>query len=151
MQMPDIHFIFRTHPVLPYTMLSEKYTDLDMFPQNCSVSVSSDINTDFDRCSFLLYRGSSVALYAVLNGLRPIYYGIPGEMSIDPLYLLGNWHITVQDTQDFETSIRSAMSMTDDEKQKQYSAALTFCKEYAAPPDASVVYNLVASKNQFNS
>lgn len=146
-KMPDVNFIFRTHPVLPFTMLSEKNTSLASLPSNCVVSDLKDINADFERCNFILYRGSSVALYAVLNGLRPVYYSLPAELSIDPLYLLDNWRLTVKDTEDFEKVIQADTVLQDAEKQKQYSSARSFCKDYVSVPDEAVLYDFIPSKN----
>jgi len=146
-KIPKINFIFRTHPVLPFTMLSKENANLALLPANCIVSDLPDINADFERCNFILYRGSSVALYAVLNGLRPVYYKLPDELSIDPLYLLNDWRFTVQDTKDFEGGLQSDSSLSEDEKQKLYSSALLFCKNYVSAPDESVLYNFMPSRN----
>lgn len=147
----EMQFIFRTHPVLPFSMLAEKYHEFGSLPENCKVSQEPGIDSDFDRSNFLLYRGSSVALYAVLNGLRPIYYSIPGEISIDPLYLLSHWHISVTGSDDFGTAVLADAAITAEEKQKQYSAALSFCKTYASAPDTELIYRLIKAGDPFTT
>lgn len=137
-QMPEIQFLFRTHPVLPFSMLSKKNTSLNVLPANCIISDEKDINADFAKCNFLLYRGSSVALYAVLNGVRPFYYHIQNEISIDPLYELKDWRITVKNSDEFKIAVMNESGFSVEEKQNQFLSALTFCKSYVSSADISV-------------
>ena len=139
--MPDVQFIVRTHPVLPFAVLAEKYHRFLVLPNNCIVSDLVSINEDFERSNYILYRGSSVAMYAVLNGLKPVYYGLPDEISIDPLYLLGNWRSTVQSKNDFSTLIITDKKMAETDKEKQYKEAIDFCCKYVTQPNEPVFFN----------
>lgn len=134
-----IEFIFRTHPVLPYSRLSRKYADLDRLPVNCSVSVGTPIETDFARSGVLLYRGSSVSMYAVLNGLKPVYLAVEDEMPIDPLYFLGNWRETVTDTHMFTQVVRH---FYDNEPAQLAGCAEAWraCSDYIQPVDEAVFF-----------
>ena len=145
--MPDMQFIFRTHPVLPFAMLAEKYHRFLVLPSNCIVSDFTSINEDFKRSNYLLYRGSSVAMYAVMNGLKPVYYALPNEMSIDPLYLFGNWRSTVQSKHDFSTLINTDKKMAENDKEKQFTEAIDFCNEYVTQTNEPAFFNNLSSPN----
>ena len=145
--MPEIQFIFRSHPVLPFALLAEKYHRFLVLPSNCIVSDLVSINEDFDRCNYVLYRGSSVAMYAVLNGLKPVYYSLQDEISIDSLYLLGNWRTAVQTKQDFSTLIKANKKMPETEKEKQYQEAIGFCRRYLTKPNEPIFFNTLSHPN----
>lgn len=135
----DIAFIFRTHPVLPYATLCEKYDDLDRMPANCTVSDERSIETDFARSGLLLYRGSSVSMYAVLNGLKPVYLAVEDEMPIDPLYFLGNWREVVSDTHSFTQAARNYFA-GDPAMRAGCTEAWRACSEYILPVDESAFF-----------
>ena len=144
-ELPDIQFIFRTHPVLPYHWLADKYPSLKDLPANCRLSELANINDDFFRCDLLLYRGSSVAIYAVLNGLKPFYYSIPNEISIDPLYMLGNWRAIIEDVDQFAAILAADKKLAANERTLQFDAAFSICKKYVQIPDEELFYRVVSS------
>jgi hypothetical protein len=144
----DMNFIFRTHPVLPYEMLVQKYTRFAILPVNCMVSDLADIEEDFKRTDFLLYRGSSVSMYATMQGLRPVYYAVAGEISIDPLYQLGNWRITIQDENEFADAIRTHTALLPSEKNEMYLSARSYCEDYLQMPDENNFCNTILLKKQ---
>ncbi|MES2330106.1 MAG: hypothetical protein V4539_10925 [Bacteroidota bacterium] len=145
-QSPAINFVFRNHPVLPYDMLSKKYKRFAKLPANCSLSNSPDINEDFKKSDFLLYRGSSVCMYAVMQGLRPVYYALPNEISIDPLYQLGNWRMTVQNEDDFMDAVGSHKNAPVLAKKEMYESARSFCDDYLQLPDENMFYHTILLK-----
>lgn len=142
-QSPGIHFIFRTHPVLPFSMLIKKYERFAKLPANCILSNVQDINEDFKRCHFLLYRGSSVAIYAAMQGLRPVYYALRGEISIDPLYLLGEWRMIVQNANEFLDAVTRHREISAVQKNEMYQSTRSFCEGYLQVPDENVFYNML--------
>jgi hypothetical protein len=129
---------------LPYAILAEKYISLAALPDNCRISELSNIHEDFSRCDLLLYRGSSVAIYAVLNGLRPIYYAIPGEISIDPLYLLNEWRVVVANAEQFKNAVDVHKNLTEEVLDTQYHLAFLVCREYVKMPDQELFYQAVS-------
>lgn len=143
-QSPDTQFIFRTHPVLPYQWLADKYPSLKDLPANCRLSEQANINDDFLRCDLLLYRGSSVAIYAVLNGLKPFYYSIQGEISIDPLYMLGNWRAIVEDVGQFTAILAADKKLAAKERRLQFDAAFSICKKYVQTPDEELFSKVIS-------
>ena len=54
-------------------------------PKNIVVS-KSDINRDFKKSKFILYRGSASVLNAVMNKIFPIYYKDNESYDFDPLF-----------------------------------------------------------------
>ncbi len=143
-QMPGIQFIFRTHPVLPYAWLAAKYSALKELPGNCQLSALTNIHEDFSRCDLLLYRGSSVAIYAVLNGLKPFYYALAGEIAIDPLYLLDEWRVLVENTEAFSKAVAVHKSLSEETRDLQYHTAFSICNAYVKIPDQELFYRAVS-------
>lgn len=90
-RMPAYTFVLRCHPEVPreeaLTLVS---VDLTTLP-NIHWSDQGGVEEEFARSSAVLYRGSSVVLYAVLHGLLPLYAHIPMSLDRDPLYWLGAW------------------------------------------------------------
>ena len=65
-------YILRLHPVLKKDKVLNEIKDLMPLPDNFSISDQS-LEDDLKRCSWLCYRGSTVAFQGMLKGLRPIY------------------------------------------------------------------------------
>ena len=102
-QYNNTYFIWRTHPIIDIDIfLSESnYSRLDI-PNNIIIS-KKDFVSDIKRSTFVLYRGSSSVITAVLNKLIPIYYDKKDNNSfdIDPLYLLGKSRMKVASEDDY--------------------------------------------------
>jgi len=91
----DFHFILRLHPLLQSTQF-EKDLIQQLEPiANMKVSGQVKIEDDFKQSSFVLYRGSSAVLYAILAGLKPYYLDSPSAPYIDPLFELKDFRETV--------------------------------------------------------
>ncbi len=83
----DLNFIIRLHPAFSLLELQKKYKLFLNCPRNISFSEEKDINEDFKKSSWAVYRGSGAIIYAIQNGLRPIYLRpLDESLSIDPLY-----------------------------------------------------------------
>jgi hypothetical protein len=145
-EIPEMRFIFRTHPVLPFVEITRQHVRFLSLPDNCMVSDMTDINKDFERSDLLLYRGSSVVIYAVLNGLRPIYYHVPGELTIDPLYTINEWRVVVENPYDFRNAVDADAQLDTDKKQAIFSTAKDFCNSYVNFPDPEAVYRRLSSQ-----
>lgn len=84
---PNITFIFRTHPLIDIKRDFKKI----MLNKNIFISKESDIKKDFIKSNYILYSGSSVSIYAIMNGLIPINYkNTKNEFSLDPFYKINN-------------------------------------------------------------
>ena len=144
---PEMQFVFRTHPVLPFSVLKAKYKRFMSLPPNCFVSDKLSINDDFKQCNYFLYRGTSVAIYAVIDGLKPVYYKINDEISIDPLYFLGSWRSILQKEDEFEEMIRADEYAGIEQNEKLCSEAQRYCNKYVSTPDEAGFFNILSSKH----
>ena len=82
---PDQQFILRLHPVLPHQKVAAALAPYSPLPDNFELSQVS-LDEDLARCSWLCYRGSTLAYQGILAGLRPIYLDPDGSASTnDPL------------------------------------------------------------------
>ena len=143
---PEMQFVFRTHPVLPFSVLKDKHKQFMLLPSNCFVSDKLSINDDFKRCNYLLYRGSSVAIYAVINGLKPVYFRLNDEISIDSLYFLGSWRSVLQQGDEFEKMILADEFAGMAQNEKLCDEAQRFCYKYVSTPEEAAFFNILSSK-----
>tara|TARA_B100000035_G_scaffold315221_1_gene334516 strand:- start:2182 stop:3693 length:1512 start_codon:yes stop_codon:yes gene_type:complete len=87
----DFTFTVRLHPAFKLEELKKKYKLFLKYPKNISFSSQKNINKDFEKSNWVVYRGSGAAIFAIQNGLRPIYLKSPKEsLSIDPLNNISN-------------------------------------------------------------
>lgn len=126
---PNIHFIWRLHPIISFNSLIEKIAALRSLPPNIEVSEMSFVD-DISRGAWALYRGSTAAISAAANGVVPIYLRQPGELSIDPLYEISDKHLSVETISQFTDALRGTQ-WTDESK--------SYCKEFYAPINSSVL------------
>ena len=77
--LPDHKFIFRCHPM----MKSDEFINKINLQDNVELS-NKDINDDFNRCKYVVFRGSAAVFEAVSQGLKPIYLDVKNETNINP-------------------------------------------------------------------
>jgi hypothetical protein len=80
----DYNFFFRFHPIINKKNFIKKFFINAFLPTNFYFS-DVDLEKDLNRCSWLIYRGSTVVYNAVVHSLYPIYVNHINEISIDPL------------------------------------------------------------------
>lgn len=132
-RQPGVRFIFRTHPILPFERIAPKLDDGRALPRNVEVSPHAAIEDDFKRSGYLLYRGSSAAIYGILAGLKAFYLGKPGEMDIDPLWELPLWREHVYSVDDWQAVYGSDRGRSRSERMREWSEARAFCERYVQP------------------
>lgn len=120
---PEIRFIWRLHPILPFDKLVRRNGNQGYIPPNIEISKKT-LNEDISRSSFVLYRGSTAAITAAANGAIPIYVEHTEELTIDPLFEISDFHPTVTSTQEFS----AALNWT-----KWTDEAMKYCKKYYVP------------------
>jgi hypothetical protein len=145
-RLPDLDFVFRTHPSMHFADLQSKDDRLQQLPSNIIISSYKNIEDDFNRCSWLLYRSSSVSLFAILNGLRPVYLQLENELSIDPLYTLNSWRLNVNRPEELVSIIDHDRQTAEQEKEIEKTEAIVFCKTYMIPYELSVMEQLISKK-----
>ena len=68
----DVKFVLRLHPLTNKAYVLENCPELNSAPENFQVS-EAPLQDDLEAASWLLYRGSSIALNALVKHVRPIY------------------------------------------------------------------------------
>jgi len=83
-------FIFRFHPMVDQNFFF-KYFSINKkeIPKNLIFSKKKFID-DVNISKYIIYRGSAASIQALSLGKVPIYYQLPGEINIDPLFMLKN-------------------------------------------------------------
>jgi hypothetical protein len=81
----NINFIWRLHPLMSFESLLKVNPRFNDLPSNIILSKQS-LENDISTSEFVLYRGSTAVVKAVLSGLIPIYLQQSNELTIDPLY-----------------------------------------------------------------
>jgi hypothetical protein len=139
--LPDVRFIFRTHPVLPFGKIQSRLREYRGLPANVEVSHNAAIEDDFARAGYMLYRGSSAVIYGILSGLKPYYVGRPGEMSIDPLDGLLAWREHVSSVEEFidRYAFHEAIRRGHRNDDGEWHVALAFCKRYVQPLKQEII------------
>jgi hypothetical protein len=132
-RLPEARFIFRTHPVLPFERLEPNIRGYRPVPDNVEVSRGRAIEDDFARAAYLLYRGSSTVIYAVLAGLKPFYIVRPDEIDLDPLYELAEWREHVHSVDDLILRYRSHRAEPSSNSITEWQRARDYCDEYVQP------------------
>ncbi len=68
----DVKFVLRLHPLTSKTEVLKHCPELKSAPKNFQISDAS-LQEDLEAASWLLYRGSSIVLNALVKHVRPIY------------------------------------------------------------------------------
>jgi len=80
---PEVNFIFRLHPLLEHNLIkfkvSEKLNNFEISKKN--------FQTDIQRSTMVIYRGSIAVITLIMNGKIPIYYSHKNSIfNTDPIY-----------------------------------------------------------------
>lgn len=127
--MPDVSFRWRLHPVLSFDSVFERYPLLRNLPENVFLS-SDSLEQDFASSQWALYRGTTAVIKAVLEGLRPVYVQLPGELSIDPLFGLSCWRRIAVDPADFKVVVAQDLGLQNDSEASEFLTAHKYCADY---------------------
>jgi hypothetical protein len=96
----DRYFLWRFPPQINIKEFIKQNLNFKNLPRNILVS-SSSLEDDISKSEYVLYRGSSAVIHAVLNGLRPIYFMRDNELTMDPLFLCQPNDRVVRNADDF--------------------------------------------------
>jgi len=133
LEYPYMNFIWRLHPLFSFDSLTAKNNLYNSLPGNVVLS-DNELDQDFDRCEWVLYRGSSAVIQAVVAGLRPIYFHVSEQMKIDPLYELDVWKMEVETTQNFANILNNSEC-----DYPLYRKARDYCLKIYVPFDYSTI------------
>ena len=135
--LPDVRFVFRCHPILPFEeILSLLDQNPDHLP-NVELSRRPLISEDFAAASAVLYRGTSSVLYAILYGLKPIYFHSDQHREIDPLFELTAWKERACSSQDLMEILQRYQAAGPEAAEKHWAKVLDYVREYVHPVDES--------------
>jgi hypothetical protein len=141
-QRPEITFVWRLHPSITFENLKKIDRSFKFLPHNIILS-SDSIEHDINRCSWVLYRGTTAVYKAISGGLRPFYLSIPNEISIDPLYKLKTWRINVSSPIDFFNYINKDLNSNFKDHLDNFEMAQAVCENTFSSININVLTNLV--------
>ena len=124
LKFPNLDFIWRLHPLFKFDILRKININEKNIPSNVEYSNLSFVE-DLDRCNYILYRGSSAVIQAVMSGLIPLYFHRENEMPIDPLYGLKVLKISVNTIEELRNVIDN--QQIDDVEHKK---AMKYCSSF---------------------
>ena len=128
--LPDVQFVFRMHPVLAFENVRPMLNGYPSKNGNVELSDCQNIEDDFARTGYVLYRGSSTVMYAILAGLKPYYFERPDEMNFDPIFELTTWREQVRSPEDLIRKFKADQSASAEFRRRQWKEALTYCDQY---------------------
>jgi hypothetical protein len=128
---PEIQFVWRLHPIINFNSLIWRNLKFRKLPKNIVLSCS-DFDEDLSRCRWALYRGTTAVIQAVLAGIKPIYLELPKELTVDPLYELKYWRISVASVEEFKKVMRFEKNNNLNESY-EFKKAETYCRNFFKP------------------
>lgn len=142
-KLPEIRFIWRLHPSVSYEALAKKNPKLmQSLPENIELSTST-LEEDTKRSRWVLYRGTTAVVQAVISGLRPLYLQLPGEMPIDPLYELGSWRVKLSDISGFQRAVYPDVKSPDYPSASAMEEARRYCESLFTIMDTGTLEALI--------
>ena len=143
-QLPDASFIFRLHPVLPFKSVEPLLTGYPPESNNVEVSNRPNIEDDFERSGYILYRGSSTVMYAILIGLKPYYYHRTGEINFDPIFELNGWRDIVRSPEELIRMFQADRNTSDSIRNREWQVAFDYCDRYAKSVQEDTLDQLIS-------
>jgi hypothetical protein len=136
--MPEIKFIFRLHPIISFDSLLAKNSNLRNLPKNIILS-DREIEDDLLDSSWAIYRGSTAIVQAVCGGIRPLYFKLQNEMTIDPLYMLDSWRVGINNSTDFKNIVDKDRDKPFNTLLKEKNYAQLYCSDFYMPFNYKVI------------
>ncbi len=133
---PGLTFRWRLHPLVSFAEIFEAMPSLKDLPANIQLSRAA-LQDDLASCGWALYRGTTAVFKAVTMGIRPVYVGRPGEMTIDSLFELDHWKKSVKSPQEFLAIVASDAAGHDEKDEVR--TAYEYCRSYFSPFDADAL------------
>ena len=132
--LPEIKFIWRFHPSTTFERLKKGNSKLLLLPNNIILSKNT-LEVDILQSDWVLYRGSTAVVSAVVGKCRPVYLSNSDEMTIDPLYdLNNNWKIVINEVDEFCRIVNNKDEDTDGTT-RDMMKSIAYCKQYYVPFD----------------
>lgn len=129
--LPDHRFVFRCHPALGFRKILDHLREDPNQYENIELSERDSIESDFQRSSILLYRGTSAVLYGVLAGLKPYYFDFKGFLKVDPLFDLTDWRESILGVKDFSEKVQVYATISKVAAEREWEIATEFVDQYS--------------------
>jgi hypothetical protein len=136
--IPEVIFVWRLHPLFSFEKLISGNKLFQSLPTNIKLS-EKNLNDDIKICQWVLYRGSSAVIQAVLAGLKPIYLHSSGEMKIDPIFEIKNWKSEVETVMNAQKIFNISAGNYED-----YSQAKKYCLDMYTPLDSRLLIDTLS-------
>ncbi len=144
---PEFNFILRFHPAFSLSELKKVSNKFNKFPSNCYFSENDNIVNDYQRCDYILYRGSSTAIHAIAFGIKPIYLNNEDDFSIDPLYLLNTWKDIVDSPKKLQFILYQNLNIFN---KSDFLNAINFYKNYIVEENFLELKKIISNKILLN-
>jgi len=146
---PDLTFIWHLHPLFSFSMLAAGNPSLKKLPPNVVMSEGT-LENAVDQSKWILYRGTTAVIKAVLAGVRPIYLESKNELPIDSLSGMGSWRRKVATSNDFRRTIDEEQRLNTESGEQplvepDLRSAREYCASLFAPFDYKVFSELYSS------
>ena len=139
-----ISFILRLHPIVDSSKLIRDNPKFQNLPVNVSFS-NSDLDTDLKKSKWILYRGSSTAIYAVIRGVRPLYISKSDEISLDILYGLDKWKRIIKNESELKYFFVNNLKYETEKVNVEFLIAFKYCNTYFKPIDNKLLLSYLTN------
>jgi hypothetical protein len=138
---PKVRFVIRFHPLLPYSQLAKQHSRFRGAHKNLFIS-SNNAGDDIANSKYIIYRGSSMVIPAVIYGLRPIYLKKENSIDIDPLHMLvGEWRKIITRDADLLQIMSENNDVAEERLRLSREIAQEYCRKYFQPPNTKEALN----------
>ncbi len=138
-EIKNIRFIIRLHPLMQTAFILQQNKDFNNIPENLVFSDNSDIQDDFAKCIWALYRGSGSAIHACIAGLKPIYLKFDDSLSIDPLFMVKDGKKNISVIAELEKIFIEDLSQNIETFASELNEVREYCSRYFEPLNLSEV------------
>ena len=120
----------RAHPVLPFRKFQHRLNfDVESNPK-ITVSGNTSVEDDLKKADVVVYRGSTLAIEALMMGIPVIYIDLGDILSVDPLFECKALKWVVRTEKELVDAIETINSMTDDEHMDKWTEAKKYLNDY---------------------
>jgi hypothetical protein len=148
--VPDIPCILRLHPLISTAKLLRQCSHIQSAPENFSFSCQP-LENDINDAGWLLYRGSSVVINAISNGVRPLYFGNTQRNIGDILPTYLKWRVKCSSVEDLAKQIELDRNLTSNAKKKlklDLAEARNFTDSYHGPLNTELAIRVINQYRQ---
>ena len=130
-KLPNINFIIRTHPVLPFDDFFQSIGQKSIeIPKNIKISDVKLVLDDVRRWDIVLYWGSTVALEALMMGTPLIHFDRGDLFSNDPLFNFTYFKWTVKKGLSINRVVQDILNISDKEYFNLQKKGIDYIKNY---------------------